>query len=42
MKDTINYDDFLKLDVRVGHIKECIVPEWSKKLLEMTVDFGEE
>jgi methionyl-tRNA synthetase len=42
MKDIITYDDFLKLDIRVGEIVEACVPEWSKKLLKFTVDFGEE
>jgi methionyl-tRNA synthetase len=42
MKDTITFDDFLKLDIRVGQIIEAVAPEWSNKLIEMKVDFGEE
>ncbi len=40
IKTTIVYDDFLKLDIRVGTIVEAIAPEWSEKLLQFTVDFG--
>jgi len=42
MKDIINYDDFNKLDLRVGRIIEAQAPEWSQKLLEFKVDFGPE
>lgn len=42
MKDTIQYPDFEKLDLRVGKILEASAPEWSEKLLEFKVDFGEE
>lgn len=42
MKPTIEYSDFEKLDIRVGKITEAVAPDWSKKLLEFTVDFGEE
>lgn len=42
MKDTITYEDFDKLELRVGKIIEAIAPEWSNKLLEFKVDFGEE
>ncbi|MFZ5376534.1 MAG: methionine--tRNA ligase [Patescibacteria group bacterium] len=42
MKPTIIYSDFEKLDLRVGMIIEANVPEWSEKLLEFKVDFGEE
>lgn len=42
MKDTITYDDFAKLDIRVGQIVAATVPEWSEKLIELNVNFGEE
>jgi len=42
MKDLINYNDFLKLDLRVGEVIECVRKEGSDKLLRLTVDFGEE
>ena len=42
MKDIIVYEDFDKLDMRVGKIIEASAPDWSNKLLEFKVDFGEE
>lgn len=42
MTDTITFNDFLKLDLRVGTILTVSVPEWSEKLLELRVDFGSE
>ncbi|HYD35822.1 MAG TPA: hypothetical protein VD999_07205 [Vitreimonas sp.] len=42
MKDIIHYPDFEKLDLRVGKIIAAQVPEWSEKLIEYQVDFGEE
>ena len=42
MKDTIQYSDFEKLDLRVGKVIEAEAPEWSEKLLEFKVDFGSE
>jgi methionyl-tRNA synthetase len=42
MKPIISYDDFAKLDIRVGTIVECVEKEGSDKLLRSTVDFGEE
>lgn len=41
-KPTIEYADFEKLDFRVGLIVEATAPAWSNKLLQFTVDFGEE
>jgi methionine--tRNA ligase beta chain len=41
-KSVIEYVDFEKLDIRVGLITEVIAPDWSKKLLQLTVDFGPE
>lgn len=42
MKTEITYDDFAKLDLRVGTIITCEEKEGSNKLLRLTVDFGEE
>src|SRR3989344_4884650 len=42
MKDPITFDDFMKLELRVGTIVEASSPDWSKKLLRFVVDFGEE
>ncbi|MEP7167319.1 MAG: methionine--tRNA ligase [Candidatus Woesebacteria bacterium] len=42
MKPPITYDDFDKIDVRIGTIESATAPEWSSKLLRFEVDFGEE
>lgn len=42
MKPTITYEDFSKLDLRVGQITKCEKKEDADKLLRLTVDFGEE
>lgn len=42
MKPTIEYADFDKLDLRVGKIITADAPEWSRKLLQFTVEFGPE
>lgn len=42
MKDTIQYGDFEKLDLRIGEVIAASVPEWSQKLIELTVNFGSE
>jgi methionyl-tRNA synthetase len=42
MKPIVSYDDFSKLDFRVGTVIECVEKEGSDKLLRLTVDFGEE
>lgn len=42
MKPMISYEDFKKLDIRVGTITQVTVPEGSKKLLRCEVDFGGE
>ncbi|MBG7609987.1 MAG: tRNA-binding protein, partial [Anaerolineae bacterium] len=41
IKDTITYDDFAKLDIRVGTIVEVSEVEKSDKLMKLTVDFGD-
>ncbi len=42
MKDIINFDDYVKIEVRVGKIVEASVPEGSNKLIQFKVDFGGE
>jgi methionine--tRNA ligase beta chain len=42
MKSIITYDDFAKLDLRIGTVINCEEKEGSDKLLRLTVDFGEE
>lgn len=41
VKPTINYDDFAKLDIRVGTIEKVEDVEGSDKLVRLTVDFGD-
>lgn len=40
--DQIKYDDFAKVEFKIGEIKEAIEVENSEKLLRLQVDFGEE
>lgn len=40
MKPQISFDDFAKLDLRVGEILEAKEVEGSGKLVELVVDFG--
>ena len=42
LKDEIVFDDFLKMDLRVGEIKTAEKVEKSNKLLKFTVDMGME
>lgn len=41
-KPTINYEAFVALDLRVGEIVSATVPDWSEKLIEFKVNFGQE
>ena len=41
MKELVSFDDFSKLDIRIGDIVEASRIEGSKKLLKLQVDFGE-
>ncbi|MFH0773259.1 MAG: hypothetical protein V1922_03025 [bacterium] len=41
-KPLVEFSDFLKLDARAGEIKTASKVEGSNKLLELTVDLGEE
>lgn len=40
VKSQVTYDDFEKLDIRVGHIKDCKPVKKSTKLLQFTIDDG--
>ena len=40
--DTINFEDFAKIDMRIGTVVDAQVPEWSHWVIKLTVDFGEE
>ena len=42
MKDEITYEDFDKLDLRLGKVLACEEVKRSKKLLKLTVDIGSE
>jgi methionine--tRNA ligase beta chain len=39
-KSIIKYDDFDKLDIKIGTVIECEKVEKSEKLLKLIVDFG--
>ena len=38
--ENVDFDPFAKLDIRVGHIKDCQKVKKSKKLLQFTIDDG--
>lgn len=40
IKPEVSFDDFEKLDIRVGHIQNCEKVKKSKKLLKFTIDDG--
>ncbi len=42
MKPLINYDDFAKLDLRVGEVVSVEEVVESEKLMKLVVDFGSE
>lgn len=42
MAEIIQFTDFLKVEMRVGVVTEVLTPDWSEKLLEFKVSFGEE
>ena len=40
--DQITFEDFLKIDIRIGTVVKAEVPEWSHWVMKLTVDFGDE
>ncbi len=40
--DSISFDDFGKVDIRVGTVIKAEVPDWSHWVMKLTVDFGKE
>lgn len=42
LKPQINYDDFAKLDIRIGTILGVEIVDGADKLLKLSVDLGEE
>lgn len=42
VSNTITFDDFQKVDIRMGTVISADVPEWSHWVIRMTVDLGEE
>ncbi|MEI6690421.1 MAG: methionine--tRNA ligase [bacterium] len=42
MKPIINFEDYVKVDVRVGKIVAAEIPIGSEALIKFTVDFGAE
>ena len=40
VKDTVSFEEFEKLDIRVGLVKSCEKVKKSKKLLQFTIDDG--
>ncbi len=40
--DTITFDDFLKIELRVAQIRECEDIPGADKLYKLTIDMGEE
>lgn len=41
-KDTVVYEDFNKVDIRVGEVLEAKAVEKSQKLIQLSVDLGED
>lgn len=40
--DTISFDDFSKVDIRIGTVVKAEVPEWSHWVIRLEVDLGPE
>jgi methionyl-tRNA synthetase len=40
--DEITYQDFEKVDIRIGTVTKAEVPEWSHWVMKLTVDLGNE
>ena len=39
--DNISFDDFSKVDIRIGTVIKAEIPEWSHWVIKLSVDFGE-
>lgn len=40
--DPISFEDFQKVDIRIGTVLEADIPEWSHWVMRIKVDLGEE
>ena len=40
--ENITFEDFQKLDIRIGTVIKAEVPEWSHWVMKLTADFGKE
>ncbi len=40
--DNITYNDFEKVDIRIGTVTKAEVPEWSHWVMRIIIDFGPE
>lgn len=40
--DNISFDDFSKVDIRIGTVTKAEVPEWSHWVMRLEVDLGPE
>ena len=40
--DTISYDQFRQVDIRIGTVTKAEVPDWSHWVMKLTVDLGQE
>src|SRR3989339_2263985 len=40
--DQITFEDFQKVDIRIGTVVEATVPEWSHWVMKIKVDLGSE
>jgi tRNA-binding protein len=40
--DQISFEDFQKVDIRIGTVTEATVPEWSHWVIKLKVDLGPE
>lgn len=38
--DKITFDQFQKLDIRIGTVVKAEIPKWSHLVIKLTVDFG--
>ncbi|OGM27064.1 hypothetical protein A3D00_05690 [Candidatus Woesebacteria bacterium RIFCSPHIGHO2_02_FULL_38_9] len=40
--DSISFEEFQKVDIRIGTVVEATVPEWSHWVIKLAVDLGQE